>query len=203
LVLARHGQTEWSRSGRHTGRSDIPLDDTGRDQGRLLGAALGRFTPVRVLVSPLQRAQQTCALAGLGQARTVPELAEWDYGDYEGMTSAEILERRPGWSLWRDGCPGGEDAAAVGRRADAVLTSLEDVSGDVVLIAHGHLLRVLAARWIGQSPAGGAWLALDPATISILGHERGTRVIGLWNDGDHLLSPLPSGTREPPRSLPG
>jgi len=202
-VLARHGQTEWSRSGRHTGHSDIPLDDTGREQGRLLGAALARFTPVQVLVSPLQRAQHTCELAGLSTARTVPELAEWDYGDYEGMTTAQILRQRPGWSLWRDGCPGGEDAAAVGRRAEAVIASVADVDGDVVLVAHGHLLRVLAARWIGQSPVGGAWLALDPATISILGHERGTRVIALWNDGDHLLPPRPTRTEEAPRSLPG
>ena len=146
LVVVRHGETEWSRSGQHTGRTDIPLTDEGRRQAELIRTALAGFDFALVLVSPLERARQTADLMGLGNAELRDDLAEWDYGTYEGLTSAQIHELRPGWSLWVDGCPGGEDAAAVGARADRVLAEVRAVDGDVALVAHGHLLRVLAAR---------------------------------------------------------
>jgi broad specificity phosphatase PhoE len=193
IVLVRHGETEWSRDGRHTGRTDIPLTDAGRAQAGELREALGQWSFGRVLSSPLQRALETCRLAGLGEAaETSDDLLEWDYGEYEGLTTAEIRESRPGWYLWRDGCPGGEDAAAVGRRVDAVIAAVQDADGDVALFAHGHVLRVLAARWIGLEPDGGALLALNTGTISVLGYERETRVVRRWN------APA-SGSGRPPR----
>jgi broad specificity phosphatase PhoE len=182
IVLARHGETEWSRDRRHTGRTDIPLTEAGRRQAAMLRGALDgrRFT--RVLSSPLSRALETCRLAGLeDQAELSDDLLEWDYGDYEGITTAEIRERRPGWYLWRDGCPGGESAADVGRRVDRVIASLEGVGGDVAVFAHGHVLRVLTARWLGLGPEAGALFKLDTATLSALGYERETRVITRWN----------------------
>jgi broad specificity phosphatase PhoE len=193
IVLARHGETEWSKDGRHTGRTDIPLTDAGRRQALLLREALSGWTIERVLSSPLQRALETCRLAGLGDAaETTDDLLEWDYGEYEGITTARIRESRPDWSLWRDGCPGGEQAADVGRRVDRVIAELADLGGDAALFAHGHVLRVVAARWVGLGPDSGALFALDTGTISVLGHERETRVIRRWN------APVP-GAEQPPR----
>jgi broad specificity phosphatase PhoE len=182
IVLARHGETEWSRDGRHTGRSDIPLTEKGRRQALLLRDALGEWSFARVLSSPLERALETCRLAGLADAATTTDdLREWDYGDYEGITTPEIRETRPGWYLWRDGCPNGEDAAAVGERTDRVIAEVEAVEGAVALFAHGHVLRVLTARWLGLEPQAGALFALSTATLSVLGYERETRVIRRWN----------------------
>jgi broad specificity phosphatase PhoE len=182
IVLARHGETEWSRDGRHTGRTDLPLTANGREQARLLGRVLGEWSFGRVLSSPLERALDTCRLAGLGDSvETTDDLLEWDYGEYEGITTPQIREQRPDWYLWRDGCPGGEQPADVGRRADRVLAALADLDEDVALFAHGHILRVVAARWLGLGPEAGALLALSTATISVLGYERETRVVRRWN----------------------
>ena len=181
IVLARHGETEWSRDGRHTGRTDVPLTEEGRREALLLRDALAEWTFVKVLSSPLERALETCRLAGLADAVTTDDLLEWDYGDYEGITTAEIRKTRPDWYLWRDGCPNGEDAATVGQRADRVIAAVEAVDGAVVLFAHGHLLRVLAARWLGLGPEAGALLALSTGTLSVLGYERETRVVRRWN----------------------
>jgi broad specificity phosphatase PhoE len=186
IVLARHGETEWSRDKRHTGRTDIPLTETGRRQAAVLRSALEGRPFARVLSSPLDRARETCRLAGLGdRAELTGDLCEWDYGEYEGVTTAAIREGRPDWSLWRDGCPGGETAADVGARVDRVLASLDGLDGDVALFAHGHVLRVLTARWLGLGPEHGALFKLDTATLSLLGYERETRVITRWN------SPVP------------
>ena len=183
IVLVRHGETEWSRAGRHTGRTDVPLTDEGREQAATLGAALGGWRFALVLTSPLSRAADTCRLAGLGEvAQERDDLREWDYGAaYEGRTTAEIREERPGWTLWRDGVPGGETAAEVGARADRAIAELRAAEGDAVLFAHGHLLRVLAARWLDLDPDQGRLFALETATISVLGYERETAVIRLWN----------------------
>ncbi|MDA8294993.1 MAG: histidine phosphatase family protein [Actinomycetota bacterium] len=186
LWLVRHGSTEWSRTGRHTGRTDLELDPTGRDQAKALGERLGEQDFAVVLTSPLQRARQTCELAGLGERAEVDEdLAEWDYGDYEGRTTAEIRAARPGWQLFRDGCPHGEAAAAVGARADRVLERLADdprcAGNEAVCFSHGHLLRVLAARWLGLPPEDAQLVALDTASISILGYEHEWRVVERWN----------------------
>jgi probable phosphoglycerate mutase len=183
IVLVRHAETEWSRSGRHTGRTDIPLTDTGRDVARALAARLSRRRFERVIVSPLRRARETCELSGLGaQAEVREDLAEWDYGDYEGLTTPEIHALRPGWNLWRDGCPGGETPEQVGRRADRVIAELTSVHGDVAVFSHGHMLRVLGARWIELEPAAGGRLALSAGAISVLGYERATAVLAHWNE---------------------
>jgi broad specificity phosphatase PhoE len=183
IVLVRHGETLWSRNGQHTGCTDIPLTDEGRRQSERLGDSLRGRRFALVLTSPLQRAAETCRLAGLGDVALLrEELMEWDYGAYEGRTTPEIRAEVPGWSLWRDGVPGGETAADVGRRVDRVIAEIGAVDGDVVLFAHGHVLRVLAARWLGLPPTEGRLFALDPATISILGHERETPVIRRWNE---------------------
>ena len=182
LWLVRHGQTEWSASGRHTGRTDIPLDENGREQARELAATLAALPIALVLTSPLQRARETCALAGLGDGAVVDDdLQEWDYGDYDGLTTDEIRAARPDWTLWRDGCPGGETAAQVGVRADRVIRRARDAGGDTIVFAHGHLLRVLAVRWIGLGPEAGALLALTTATVSLLGWEREQAVVRRWN----------------------
>jgi broad specificity phosphatase PhoE len=183
VVLVRHGETLWSRNGQHTGCTDIPLTDEGRRQSERLGDSLRGRRFALVLTSPLQRAAETCRLAGLGDVALLrEELMEWDYGAYEGRTTPEIRAEVPGWSLWRDGVPGGETAADVGRRVDRVIAEIGAVDGDVVLFAHGHVLRVLAARWLGLPPTEGRLFALDPATISILGYERETPVIRRWNE---------------------
>jgi broad specificity phosphatase PhoE len=180
--LVRHGETEWSRSGAHTGRTDIPLTEAGRENA----AALGRFLSGRqfamVLTSPLQRARETCRLAGFGeQAEIEPNLREWDYGDYEGRTTADIQKEVPGWSLWQSGPPGGETIEQVAARADAVIARVAAMEGDAALFAHGHLLRVLAARWVGLDAGAGRLLALGTGSVSALGYERRTRVILRWN----------------------
>ena len=182
VVLARHGETEWSLSLRHTGKTDLPLTEEGCRQARALGPRLHAWTFSLVLTSPLQRALETCRLAGYGeQAQVRPDLVEWDYGRYEGLTSQQIQALQPNWSLWRDGCPGGETAEDVGRRADRVLAEVRSVDGDVLIFAHGHVLRVLAARWLGEPPEGGRHYALQTATLSVLGYEHADPVIRLWN----------------------
>ena len=180
--LVRHGETEWSASGRHTGRTDIPLNDNGRRQAAALGQLLAPHRFGLVLTSPLQRARDTCSLAGYDdRAEVDDDLREWDYGDYEGRTTAEIRDSQPDWTLWRDGCPHGEAAAQVGARADRVISRVRAMPDDSVVFAHGHLLRVLAARWIGLDVAAGGLLALDTATLSVLGWEREQAVIRGWN----------------------
>ncbi len=182
MVLARHGETEWSLSGRHTGKTDLPLTEEGRRQATALGPRLRGWTFSLVLTSPLQRALETCRLAGYGeQARVRPDLVEWDYGRYEGLTSRQIEELHPNWSLWRDGGPGGEQAADVGRRADRVIAEVRGVDGDVLIFAHGHVLRVLASRWLGEPPDGGRHYALQTATLSMLSYEHADPVIQRWN----------------------
>ena len=183
VLLVRHGETLWSRSGKHTGRTDIPLTESGRRQSEQVGDTLRGRRFALMLASPLQRAAETCRLAGFGDVAVVrDELMEWDYGAYEGRTTAEIRTEVRGWSLWRDGVPGGEPAADVGGRVDRVIAEVEAVDGDVALFAHGHALRALAARWLGLPPADGRLFALDPATISVLGHDRETPVIRRWNE---------------------
>jgi broad specificity phosphatase PhoE len=187
IVLVRHGETEWSRSGRHTGRTDVPLTEAGVRNAEQLAPRLEQRRFAAVFTSPLSRASETCRLAGLGEGAQVrEELLEWDYGDYEGITTEEIRRARPGWLLWRDGCPGGEDVEQVGGRADTLIEELRSLAGDAALFAHGHLLRVLAARWVGLPPEAGGLLALSTGTLSVLGYEREVAVIRLWNDASHL-----------------
>ena len=182
LWLVRHGETEWSASGRHTGRTDIGLNDIGRRQAESLGRLLAAETFGLVLTSPLQRARDTCELAGyLDRAEVDSDLREWDYGDYEGVTTADIRASRPGWTLWADGCPHGETASDVTVRADRVIARVRDAATETVVFAHGHLLRVLAARWVGLDASAGALFALDTATVSVLGWEREQAVILSWN----------------------
>lgn len=182
IVLVRHGETEWSDSGRHTSRTDVPLTDEGRLQAEALGRCLRKWRFAVVLTSPLQRAAETCRLAGLGDLADVrPDLMEWDYGDYEGRTTPDIRKERPGWTLWSDGVPGGESAAQVATRADRILAEARHADGNVVLFSHGHLLRVMVARWIGLPADAGRSLALNTATVSALGWERETPVIVRWN----------------------
>jgi broad specificity phosphatase PhoE len=184
VVVVRHGQTEWSVAGRHTGRTDVPLTEDGRrEAARLaLAPALADRAFALVLTSPRQRARETCALAGFGVVAQVDEdLCEWDYGEYEGRTTVAIREQRPGWSLWTDGVPGGEDVAAVGTRADRVIRRLRAANGDALVFAHAHVLRVLAARWVALPPVDGMHFALEPARPSTLGYEREIAVIREWN----------------------
>jgi probable phosphoglycerate mutase len=188
-VLLRHGETEWSRDGRHTGRTDIELTENGREQARRAAAAVAGFLPARVLVSPLRRALETATLAGLEPLEERDDLMEWDYGAYEGLTTVQIRANRPGWVLWDDGCPGGEDSAAVGRRADRVIAEVLASEAVTILVAHGHLLRVLGARWLSLPPDGGRLLVLGAATLSLLGCEWDTQVIRRWNDDSHLADP--------------
>ena len=182
--MVRHAETEWSESGRHTGRTDIPLLPGARRVAADLGECLRRVVPdpVLVLTSPLSRAAETCALAGYeARAEACHDLEEWDYGDYEGLTTDEIRAERPGWTLWADGVPHGETAADVGRRADRVVDKALAAGGDVLLFSHGHLLRVLAARWVGLPPIGGRLLGLRAGAVSALGWERETPVVLRWD----------------------
>jgi probable phosphoglycerate mutase len=188
VYLARHGETTWAITGQHTGLTDLPLTERGERNARRLGERLKGLTFAHVFSSPLQRARRTCELAGFGNAAEVDrDLVEWDYGAYEGKRTDEIHQERPGWKLFRDGCPGGESLAQVGARADRVLTRLRAVEGDVLVFSSGHFLRVLAARWLGLEPSGGRLLMLNTATLSILGYEhaRDDPVLRLWNDGRH------------------
>jgi broad specificity phosphatase PhoE len=182
IVLVRHGDTEWSSSGRHTSTSDVPLTAHGREEARAMAPRLAAWQFAAVLVSPRLRARQTCELAGLGdRAELTPDLAEWDYGEYEGRTTAEIQATAPGWTIFTGDPPGGETAAEVGARADRLLACVAGIDGAVALFSHGHFLRVLGARWIGLPVADGALLALDTATLSVLGHEHDQRVVRVWN----------------------
>ncbi len=181
-LLLRHGQTEWSRAGRHTGRTDLPLDEEGRRRARELGAALAGLEFTRVLVSPRRRARETAELSGIrGPVEVCDDLAEWDYGEYEGRTSTEIQVERPRWTIWDGGVVGGETIEEVGARADRVITRVRGFEGEVALVAHGHILRILAARWTGLDPRAGRLLVLTTAGLSRLGHEHGTPAITLWN----------------------
>jgi broad specificity phosphatase PhoE len=181
LVLVRHGETAWTLSGRHTGRTDVPLTDDGRTEAEAVARSLRGRTFERVLTSPLSRAAETARLAGFGDAEPRDELMEWDYGGYEGRTTPEIREHSPGWTIWSGEVPGGESPDDVAARVDRVLDELGAVEGDALVFAHGHLLRVLAARWLGLDPREGRHFALDPGTISVLGYERETPVVRLWN----------------------
>jgi broad specificity phosphatase PhoE len=181
LVLLRHAETEWSVARRHTGRSDIPLTDAGRERARALAPRLASQSFARVLTSPLSRAAETAALAGYSGAERDEDLVEWDYGAYEGLTTAEIRQARPGWLLWTDGAPNGESAADVGARVDRVIARTIDVDGRVLLVAHGHVLRALAARWLEQPARFGAHLKLETGALSVLGFEREMRVVEAWN----------------------
>ena len=185
IHVIRHGETAWTESRRHTGLTDIPLTERGERQAHRFGEHLRGRGFAHVFTSPLQRARRTCELAGLGtMAQVDPDLVEWNYGDYDGLTTSEILKQRPGWQLFRDGCPRGESLLDVGARADRVVARLRAVHGDVLLFSSGHFLRVLAARWLGLDASCGRLLLLSTTTLSILGYEHDKRepVIRLWND---------------------
>lgn len=188
IYLVRHGETEWSRSGQHTGRTDIPLTPLGREQALDLGRRLDGHGFALVLTSPLSRAAETARLAGFGDAERAYDLMEWDYGEFEGRTTADIRQGLPDWTIWSGPWRGGETADEVGGRVDSVLSRCLDpaVEGDCLLFAHGHVLRVLTARWLGLPPKQGALFALGTATIGILGWERSNRVIETWNEACHL-----------------
>ena len=189
IYLARHGETAWSLSGQHTGRTDLPLTEHGEAQARSLGKRLRGSTFAAVLTSPSQRAVRTCELAGFGaMAEIAPDLAEWDYGEYEGRRTAEILTERPDWRLFRDGTPGGESPDQVGARAERVVARLRAVHGDVLIVSSGHISRVVAARWLGLPPSGMRYFVLGTASLSLLGyeHDLDEPVTRLWNDISHL-----------------
>jgi broad specificity phosphatase PhoE len=187
LILARHGETEWSASGQHTGRTDIPLNDNGRRQAEALARRLQEHHFAAVFTSPRSRALETCRIAGIRERAVVmDDLQEWDYGVYEGRTSDDIREEEPGWSVWTAEIRGGESVEDVGQRVDRVIAAALAIEGDVVLFGHGHCLRILAARWIGLPAVVGSLLELSTATVSRLGWERERRVVELWNDGSHL-----------------
>jgi probable phosphoglycerate mutase len=182
VYLVRHGETEWSLNGRHTGSTDIPLTANGKEVARELGAKLKGLEFAAVWSSPMSRAIDTARLAGFEHhVRLDDKLKEWDYGDYEGKTTPEIREIHPDWFLWRDGCPGGESPAQVGARADGLIEEVRAVQGDVLLFAHGHILRVITSRWLGYPPGDGMHFSLGTATLSILGWEREAASIWRWN----------------------
>ena len=185
VYLARHGETAWSLSGQHTGRTDLPLTERGERNAQRLGKRLAGRGFGKVFTSPMQRAVRTCELAGFRTAAEVyPDLAEWNYGDYEGLTTPQIQAKRPGWQLFRDGCPGGESPDQVGRRADRVISRLREVPGDALVFSSGHFLRVLAARWLGLEPAAGKYLILKTASLSGLAYEHNLALpeIEFWDD---------------------
>jgi broad specificity phosphatase PhoE len=190
IYVARHGETAWSLSGQHTGLTDLPLTERGERNARRLGDRLKGLTFTKVLTSPLQRAARTCELAGFGASAEVDrDLLEWNYGEYEGRRTAEILAERPGWQIFRDGCPGGESPDQIGTRADRVVSRLRAIQGDVLLFSSGHFLRVLAARWLGLEPAAGRYFLLSTASLGMLAYEHNSRsepVIRLWNDTRHV-----------------
>ena len=187
LYLVRHGETEWSASGRHTGWTDIPLNENGIEQAEKLGERLAGYSFAAVFSSPLARALETCRIAGLGDVAVIDsDLREWNYGEFEGRTTDEIRAETPGWTIWTTRVTSGESAEDVGRRADLILGRVLEIDGAVAIFGHGHALRVLAARWLGLEPTAGALLELSTATISRLGWERERRVIELWNGAAHL-----------------
>jgi probable phosphoglycerate mutase len=189
LYLARHGETAWTLSGQHTGLTDLPLTERGERNARQLGDRLKGLSFAKVFTSPLQRAARTCELAGFGGAAEVDrDLVEWDYGKYEGRKTVDIHKERPGWFIFRDGCPGGESPDQVGARADRVVSRVRAVQGDVLLFSSGHFLRVLAARWLGLEPGAGRYFLLSTASLSALGyeHNRSQPVIRLWDDTRHV-----------------
>ena len=189
VYLARHGETAWSLSGQHTGRTDLPLTERGERNARRLGERLLGLAFAKVFSSPLQRAVRTCELADFGAATQVDrDLLEWDYGKYESRTSADIHSERPDWQLFRDGCPGGESPAQVGARADRVVSRVRALRGDVLLFSSGHFLRTLAARWLGLEPAAGRYFLLGTASLSVLGYEHNSSepAIRLWNETRHI-----------------
>jgi probable phosphoglycerate mutase len=187
--LARHGETEWSRAGRHTGRTDVRLTAEGERQAHALGERLRGCAFALVLASPLERARRTAELAGFGEQLAFDaDLMEVDYGEYEGRTTAEIHRARPDWDLWRDGCPGGETVAEAAVRAERVIARVRAVDGPVLLVGHGHLTRTLASRALTLDPDHGRHLALDPASLSIVGAEHAAPALWLWNDASHLLA---------------
>ena len=189
LYLARHGETAWSLTGQHTGLTDLPLTERGERNARNLGPRLAGLTFAKVFTSPLQRATRTCELAGFAAfAEVDPDLVEWDYGKYEGIRTAEIHAGRPGWQLFRDGCPGGESPEQVGARADRVVSRVRAIKGDVLIFSSGHFLRMLAARWLGLEPAAGRFFLLSTASLSALGYENtlSQPVIRLWDDTRHV-----------------
>lgn len=189
VSLARHGETAWSLSGQHTGLTDLPLTERGEHDARRLGERLKGAAFAAVFTSPLVRARRTCEIAGFGAAATVdPDLVEWNYGKYEGLTSAQIHAEAPDWRLFRDGCPAGESPAEVAARADRVVARVRAVGGDVLIFSSGHFLRMLGARWLGLAPDGGRYLFLATASLSALGYEHGSSdpVIRLWDDTSHL-----------------
>ena len=190
VYLARHGETAWSLSGQHTGRTDIPLTERGERHARVLGERLRGLTFAKVFTSPLQRATRTCELAGFGAGAELDHgLLEWNYGAYEGRTSADIHAERPDWHLFRDGCPDGESPDQVGARADRVVSRVRAIEGNALLFSSGHILRVLAARWLGLEAAAGRYFLLGTASLSVLAYEHNNRsepVIRLWNDTRHV-----------------
>lgn len=182
IALVRHGQTEWSVNGRHTGRTDIPLTDQGRKEARQAAPLVAAIGISRVIVSPLARARETCDLLGYGaQATSDADLLEWDYGAYEGITTAEIRTTHPDWTVWAGPCPDGETATDVATRVDRVIDTARHAAGTTLIVAHGHVLRVLTARWLGLPPEAGRLFRLDTATVSLLGWERETAVVLTWN----------------------
>jgi broad specificity phosphatase PhoE len=182
LWLIRHGETEWTKSGQHTGSTDIELTSAGEQQALALGRFLQGRQFSRVYMSPLARARRTCELTGLGAvAETDPNLHEWKYGEYEGRTSTDIREARPGWSIWDQGVVGGESIEQVAARARTIIERSADIEGNIALFSHGHLLRILATQWLGLNPSAARQFLLDTATVSVLGHEHTSRAIRLWN----------------------
>jgi len=191
VYLARHGETAWTVTGQHTGRTDLPLTERGEGNARRLGERLSGLTFAKVFTSPLQRARRTCELAGFGAVAQIdPDLVEWNYGEYEGRLTVDILKERPDWQLFRDGCPGGESPQQVAARADRVVGQVRAASGDVLIFSSGHFLRVLATRWIGIEPIHGESLMLGTASLSAVGYENSIAhpAIRLWNDTNHVLT---------------
>jgi broad specificity phosphatase PhoE len=189
VYIARHGNTAWTFSGQHTGLTDLPLTPDGERNARRLGERMKGMTFAKVFSSPLQRAVRTCELSGYGAGAEIdPDLVEWNYGEYEGLTSAQILEKRPDWDLFRDGCPGGESPQQIGERADRVVKRVRSISGDVLLFSSGHFSRVFAAQWLGLGPGGGRYFLLNPASLSALSYEHNLShpAVQLWNDDHHV-----------------
>lgn len=193
LYLARHGETVWSLSGQHTGLTDLPLTEHGERNARQLGERLRGLRFAKIFTSPLQRAARTCELAGFGAvAEMDPDLVEWNYGEYEGLRSAEILAKRPGWLIFRDGCPGGESPEQIAARADRVVKRVRTVGDDVLVFSSGHFLRILAARWLGLEPMAGKYVLLGTTSLSTLSyeHELSQPAIQLWNDTRHVSAQI-------------